>query len=177
MHLIVVRHDLTGFQHLHPVMAVDGTWSVPLRVADAGSYRVFADFSRDNTPRRPPPTCASTAAPTCSRFPAPAQAATSDGGYAVRLDSGAAHAGDESAAALHDHEETAVPSRTQPYLGAGGHLVALRDGDLAFLHVHPSGNSTEFDGRPSPRPAPYRLFLQFQVDGAVQTVAFTEDVS
>ena len=25
----------------------------------------------------------------------------------------------------------------QPYLGADGHLVALREGDLAFLHVHP----------------------------------------
>ena len=26
---------------------------------------------------------------------------------------------------------------TEPYLGAAGHLVALRDGDLAYLHVHP----------------------------------------
>ena len=25
----------------------------------------------------------------------------------------------------------------QPYLGARGHLVALREGDLAYLHVHP----------------------------------------
>lgn len=25
----------------------------------------------------------------------------------------------------------------QPYLGAYGHLVALRQGDLAYLHVHP----------------------------------------
>ena len=25
----------------------------------------------------------------------------------------------------------------QPYLGAYGHLVALRAGDLAYLHVHP----------------------------------------
>ena len=28
----------------------------------------------------------------------------------------------------------------QPYLGAFGHLVALRDGDLAYLHVHPEGD-------------------------------------
>ena len=25
----------------------------------------------------------------------------------------------------------------QPYLGALGHLVAIRNGDLAYLHVHP----------------------------------------
>src|SRR3546814_3056298 len=29
----------------------------------------------------------------------------------------------------------------QPYLGAYGHLVALREGDLAYLHVHPEGAS------------------------------------
>ncbi|NKX51639.1 hypothetical protein HER39_13910, partial [Arthrobacter deserti] len=27
----------------------------------------------------------------------------------------------------------------EPYLGAYGHLVALRAGDLAYLHVHPEG--------------------------------------
>ena len=47
MHLIVVRRDLTGFQHLHPEMAADGTWSTRVRLADAGSYRVFADFAHD----------------------------------------------------------------------------------------------------------------------------------
>src|SRR5215475_9195025 len=30
LHLIVARRDLTGFQHLHPTMAADGTWSIPL---------------------------------------------------------------------------------------------------------------------------------------------------
>jgi hypothetical protein len=55
------------------------------------------------------------------------------------------------------------PVETEPYLGAGGHLVALREGDLAFLHVHPT------EGR-------YRLFLQFKVDGRVETVAFTREV-
>ena len=44
LHLIVVRRDLSGFQHLHPHMAGDGTWSVPLGVAVAGQYRIFADF-------------------------------------------------------------------------------------------------------------------------------------
>ncbi|HZG89367.1 MAG TPA: hypothetical protein VEZ42_04050, partial [Pseudonocardia sp.] len=45
MHLIVVRRDTTGFQHVHPEMAADGTWSVPLTVGTAGSYRAFADFT------------------------------------------------------------------------------------------------------------------------------------
>jgi hypothetical protein len=45
MHLIVVRRDTTGFQHIHPEMAPDGTWSVPLTLPAGGSYRAFADFT------------------------------------------------------------------------------------------------------------------------------------
>ncbi len=44
LHLIVVRRDLSSFQHVHPVRAADGSWSVPLDLPAGGSYRVFADF-------------------------------------------------------------------------------------------------------------------------------------
>jgi hypothetical protein len=70
----------------------------------------------------------------------------------------------------------------QPYLGAYGHLVALRDGDLAYLHVHPDGEPG--DGRTRPGPGitfyatvpsagSYGLFLDFQHQGVVRTAAFT----
>ena len=56
MHVIVVRRDMTGFQHLHPTQRADGTWSVPVTLPDAGTYRVFADFSvgRRAAHARPP---------------------------------------------------------------------------------------------------------------------------
>ena len=47
MHLIVVRRDGRGFQHVHPTLDRDGTWSVPLTLPEAGAYRVFADFEHD----------------------------------------------------------------------------------------------------------------------------------
>ena len=50
MHFIVVRRDMTGFQHLHPTQRPDGSWSVPATLPDAGSYRVFADFSVGDKP-------------------------------------------------------------------------------------------------------------------------------
>ena len=50
MHFIVVRRDMTGFQHLHPTQRPDGSWSVPVTLPDAGSYRVFADFSVGDKP-------------------------------------------------------------------------------------------------------------------------------
>src|SRR3712207_5524576 len=69
----------------------------------------------------------------------------------------------------------------QPYLGAYGHLVALRDGDLEYLHVHPVE-----DEHVAPAPGPhvgfaatapsagtYRLFLDFRHGDAVHTAAFT----
>jgi|GEM_PF-3189962 len=42
---VVVRRDTTAFQHVHPEMAPDGTWSVRLTLPTAGSYRVFAHFA------------------------------------------------------------------------------------------------------------------------------------
>ena len=57
MHLIVVRRDGTGFQHLHPELGADGTWRAPIALDDAGAYRVFADFSARRRRRtRSPPT-------------------------------------------------------------------------------------------------------------------------
>ena len=58
----------------------------------------------------------------------------------------------------------------QPYLGARGHLVALREGDLAFLHVHPEGDTYEAELERGTR---YRLYLQFRHGGEVHTAEFT----
>jgi len=51
MHVIVARRDLTGFQHLHPTQRADGTWETPVTLRGAGSYRLFADFSRAGEPQ------------------------------------------------------------------------------------------------------------------------------
>lgn len=64
------------------------------------------------------------------------------------------------------------PIETEPYLGAGGHLVALREGDLAFLHVHPNDEGVAFEADLEPDTR-YRLYLQFQHEGKVHTAEFT----
>ena len=65
---------------------------------------------------------------------------------------------------------------TEPYLGARGHLVALREGDLAFLHVHPDEDALAFMAE-FPSAGRYRLYLQFKHEGRVHTAAFTQEVS
>ena len=177
MHLILARRDLTGFQHLHPQMAADGTWSAPVRIEEAGSYRLFADFSHDETPQTLASDLRVDGAASLRALPAPKPTAVSDGGYDVSLDAGSAHPGREADlrfTVTRDGE----PVRTEPYLGAGGHLVALREGDMAFLHVHPTEQDANTVGFAAtfPTEGRYRLFLQFKHEGRVQTVAFTQEV-
>ena len=173
MHLIVVRRDLTGFQHLHPVLRADGAWETDVELPDAGSYRVFADFSHDGEATTLASDLRVDGAADLRALPAPATVADAGDGYAVALDAGAVRAGEEAElrfAVTRDGE----PVETDPYLGAGGHLVALREGDLAFLHVHPTDGLGFMATFPSP--GRYRLFLQFKHEGVVRTAAFTQAV-
>jgi hypothetical protein len=174
MHLIVVRRDFTGFQHLHPTEATDGTWTVPLILEDAGSYRVFADFSVAGRPRTLADDLAVDGTVRSSPLPAPVATQSVDG-LDVRLTEGASRAGRESELAFTvTRNGAAVP--IDDYLGAKGHLVALRQGDLAFLHVHPDEASLRFMAT-FPSAGRYRLFLQFRTGARVHTVAFTQVVS
>lgn len=186
MHLIVVRRDLTAFQHLHPVQNQDGTWSVPLHLPVAGSYRLFADFSYQGRPSTLATDLNVDGRADLQPLPPPALTAVSADGYRVRKQGGRTRPGEEATLRLTVSKD-GLTARTEPYLGAGGHLVALRDGDLAFLHVHPTedGDRATHPGSRDestafavtfPTAGRYRLFLQFKHEGTVRTVAFTQEV-
>jgi hypothetical protein len=174
MHFIVVRRDMTGFQHLHPTEGADGTWSVPVTLRDAGSYRVFADFSVDGKPYTLADDVIVDGTVRSEELPAPVESVAVDG-LRVNLTEGAGKAGAESELAF-DVTRDGKPVKVQQYLGAKGHLVALREGDLAFLHVHPDANRLTFMAQ-FPTAGTYRLFLQFQTEGRVHTAAFTQEVA
>ena len=177
LHLIVVRRDLTRYVHVHPVEQADGSWTVPLRFADPGTYRVFADFTAHGADRTTLGTDV-TVPGAASAEPLPAQAAsTSADGYDVTI---ASKAGDgEERELAFTITRNGTPIAVEPYLGADGHLVVLRQGDLAYLHAH---NEDEPQPGPIrfmveyPSAGSYRLFLQFTHDGRVHTVAFTQEV-
>ncbi|MEU8986124.1 hypothetical protein AB0C98_06415 [Streptomyces sp. NPDC048558] len=183
LHLIVASRDLGTYRHLHPTRAADGTWSIPVELPRAGGYRVFADF----TPAKKGAenlTLGADLAAAGSYEPQPMPAPNTTAkihGYEVRLD-GALRPGRESELKLKVSRGGQPVTNLQPYLGAYGHLVALRSGDLAYLHVHPNGESG--DGRTKPGPAisftatapssgAYRLFLDFKHEGEVHTAEFT----
>jgi hypothetical protein len=175
MHFIVVRRDMTGFQHLHPTENADGTWSVPVALPEAGSYRVFADFSVDEKPYTLADDITVDGSVRSKPLPAPTGVVGVDG-LRVALTEGATKAGVESELAF-SVTRGGKPVAVEDYLGAKGHLVALRQGDLAFLHVHPDENRLRFMAT-FPTAGTYRLFLQFKTtDGRLHTAAFTQEVT
>jgi hypothetical protein len=165
MHFIVVRRDMTGFQHLHPTQRPDGSWSVPVTLPEAGSYRVFADFSVNGKPSTLADDLTVDGPVRSQPLPAPAQSVDVDGLHVAQK------------ALAFTVTRAGKPVAIQDYLGAKGHLVALREGDLAFLHVHPDEDRLRFDAT-FPSPGRYRLFLQFKTaDGRLHTAAFTREVT
>lgn len=180
LHLIVANRSLTAFQHVHPAMDADGLWTIPLTLESGGAYRAFADFAPtggDPLTLGADVLVAGDATP--APLPEPAPTASVDG-YEVALNGTlTAGSGEELTFTV---TRDGRPVELEPYLGAYGHLVVLRAGDLAYLHAHPEGAEPE-PGRTggakvgfhttAPSVGAYRLFLDFQVDGVVHTAAFT----
>lgn len=184
MHLIVVRRDMSAFQHLHPKRDADGTWRSPVDLSTAGVYRIFADFS--------PSALGETITLGTDVFvpgdhapvelPDPGSVWSSEG-YEVTL-AGAPVAGAESELAFTVTRDGDKLTDLESYLGAFGHLVSLRSGDLAYLHTHPveETNPGQLGGpvirfaTTFPTAGRYRLYLNFAHDGEVRTAEYTVEV-
>lgn len=177
MHLIVVRRDGAGFRHLHPEMDAAGTWAVPVEFRAAGVYRAFADFSVGGEQRTLATDLFVSGGEFEARsFPAPQPLAETDG-YEVRLAAGDPVAGEPAELEFSVSRDGRPVEDLAPYLGAKGHLVALREGDLAFLHVHPEGHEVAAEeiefAATFPTAGRYRLYLQFKHGATVHTAEFT----
>ena len=168
LHLIVVRKDLSGYQHVHPTMAPDGTWTVALSLPAPGPYRAFADFT----------TGTGTAVVLGAELPAVAGAAaapsTVDNAFPVT------HEGTLTVGVAEPLLfRVGSKDPLQPYLGAYGHLTMLRETDLAYLHIHPEPALVDGAAKfwvAAPSTGTFRLFLDYQVDGKVHTAQFTVTV-
>lgn len=181
LHLIVVPRDLSSFQHLHPTRDAGGMWTAAADFSSGGTYRAYTDFKP----------AGHQAALTLGvdvavageyrpqKLPVPNTVDTFDG-YDVEL-SGSPTAGEAADLTFTVRRNGKEVTDLEPYLGAFGHLVTIRDGDLAYLHTHPhqeakagsSGGPAIMFNTTLPSSGSYRLFLNFQHNGRVQTAAFT----
>jgi hypothetical protein len=163
LHVVLIRPDLSGFQHVHPEIAADRSFVVP--IDQPGKWHIVVDV-------KPAGAAASIALATNVddevvmdeiALPAPDDhvdvadlAVIRDGlNFTVTKDGSAADG-------------------LEPYLGQSAHLIAVRQGDLSYTHLHPldgTGATYSFDGTlPT---GTYRMFLQFGYQGDVLTVPFT----
>lgn len=177
LHLVVVSRDLAGYAHVHPERAPDGAWSVDLPPLEAGSYRVYADFvpgddAEGLTLARDLSVTGTVERPTT---PEPSRAVSVDG-YDVEI-AGELVPGTSSELSVTVSRGGEPVTDLQPYLGALGHLVAIRDGDLAYLHVHPL-DETDGVGGPTvrfaievPTEGTYGLFFDFSHAGTVRNAS------
>jgi hypothetical protein len=182
LHLVVIRRDLSGFQHLHPTMAPDGTWSIDLTLTAPGVYRMIADFTAVVGGKPVATTLGGdlTVAGDYAPIALPAPARTTDAGGFTATYEGAPDTRSTQPILVTVTGPGGRPAALEPYLGAFGHLVVLREGDLAYLHVHPEPQLV--DGKVKfwlavPSAGSYRMFFDFQVGGQVHTGAWTARVT
>jgi hypothetical protein len=182
LHLVVIRRDLSGFQHLHPTMVPDGTWSVALALAAPGSYRAIADFTAI-VGGRPVATTLGTDLTVGGSYAPIALAApvrqVTTGGFTISY-GGMPRTGSIQPILVTVTGPGGRPAALEPYLGTYGHLVVLRQGDVGYVHVHPEPKLV--DGKvkfwlTAPGPGTYRMFFDFKVADRVHTAAWTVTVS
>ncbi len=178
LHLIIVRDDLSTFSHLHPTRRDDGTWTVEVWFPAPGPYTAFADVAPEGAPAMTLKLPLKIEGDWEQEPLPPISQQSETDGYIVTMQ-GDVLGGEASQLEFHITKD-GVPVKPGPYLGAAGHLVALRVGDLEYLHVHPLESSAHRAiafMMHAPEPGTYRLFLQFLHDGAVRTVDFTVEAT
>ena len=172
-HAFVVSEDLQFFEHGHPRLAADGMFQYPITFPRSGMYRVLSDFYPIGA--TPQLTTETVFVPGASPDP-------------VRLGRDYAPKADRNmrVSMLTIPEQPTVGNRTQirfmlddggleMYLGAWGHMLAASEDLIDMMHEHPyradGGPQVEFEVA-FPRPQTYRLWVQFQRDGVINTVHF-----
>jgi hypothetical protein len=181
LHMIVVRADLTGYQHLHPALGDDGTWRVRLTLPTAGVWRAYVDFTAKSPSQQITPAVLGInlnaeglyrpAGPPTSPTESTVDGVTTSWQGTPRVN--------VSTPVDLRVSRADGPVTLERHLGAYGHLVLIRESDLGYLHFHASdqvSNQTVRFHAQVPSVGRYRAFVDLRFDGRVRTAVFTVDV-
>ena len=186
LHFIVVKSDLSGYQHIHPTLATDGTWSTTAKLTP-GKWRFIADSlpvipgSMSMQMTLGADVVIPGDAPIVP-LPPVSKTATVDG-YTVTAtgEIGVGHAHNFTMTVTKDG---APVIDIGEYLGAYGHLVALDTKTLTYNHLHPGrelqpgvlvGPDVVFQAQ-LPKDNIYRLYFEFNAGGSVHKAELTMNV-
>ncbi|MFH8381287.1 hypothetical protein ACH4E7_10110 [Kitasatospora sp. NPDC018058] len=187
MHFYAIRSDLTGYQHLHPTMAADGTWTADLAALTPGTWRLYASFTPGSGSGKGQDfvlsrtvTVPGNAAPT--PLPAASTTTTVDG-YTVTVQ-GEPMAGMAHPLTVTFAKDGQPVTDLQPYLDTYAHISAFHEGDQSLAHLHPETPVNGDHGGPNlsfhaqlAKSGNWRVFLQFQTGGQLHTAELTLRVS
>lgn len=176
LHLFLVSADLQWFAHEHPVLDADHRFHLDVTLPKPGLYRVLADFyPAQGTPQLAPQTIiaegdAAPAALSADLLPKD----TANLHAELSTDPPLPIAGQKTRLILRVNPGEGL----QPYLGAWAHLLAASDDLIDLIHEHPwiaNGPEMQFT-LVFPRARMYRLWIQLQRNGVVNTAVFTVPV-
>jgi hypothetical protein len=184
LHLIIVNHDLSYFNHIHPEFDGNGKFTIDNSFPDGGDYKLFADF----VPKGGSSMTLSEWVKVEGKEKAH-EAVKADtklvkvvDGKEVELTLSSTKAQDEVTLTFNiaDTQTKKGISNLEQYLGAVGHVVVLSDDAEEYLHVHPvdekaTGPKAEFMTS-FPKSGTYKIWGQFQHQGNVFTVPFVVDI-
>lgn len=180
-HQFIISQDLTYFAHVHPEPHADGSFLLHHRLPKPGYYRLLSDFyPHGGTPQLLPKTIAT------KGYSGPLLPA------AIQPDLSPQKGENLTVELTTEPAQPIVGKKTllfckltpaeglEPYLGAWAHLLAASSDLIDTIHGHPSiadgGPQVQFDLF-FPREGVYRVWIQFQRQGVVNTVAFNIPVS
>ena len=194
-HLFIVSDDLAEYQHVHPELQPDGSFSVETTLPRHGVYKLHADFFPvGGTPQvihRELLTFGHRlASPRVKPVLQPDSALVKVvDGMRITLKPGRsliAGALIPLSYQLEDENTGKPVTDLEPYLGAWGHTLILNEDQSEYLHSHPSDMLSQGADRATVRGGPqvefkamfpsagdYRIWTQFQRAGRVTTVSFT----
>jgi hypothetical protein len=176
-HMFIVSQDLNYFIHDHPVLQPDATFKYTANLPKAGLYRVLADFyPSDGTPQLIPRTVILPGGElkTTALAPnvAPKHAQNLD--VELTLQPPQPVAGATARLLFQVTPEEGL----EKYLGAWAHMLIASDDLIDLIHDHPFVVGTRIQFNITfPRARLYRVWVQFQRNGVVNTVAFTIPVA
>ena len=178
-HMFIVSQDLNFFLHDHPVMSEDGTFRYQANLPKVGMYRLLADYY----PTRGVPqlTAKTLFVPGGQWLPAhpdpdTAPRHTENTDVELTMQPPVPLAGFKTLLFFHLKPGDGL----EQYIGAWAHMLAASDDLIDLIHTHPfladGGPQIQFNVI-FPRARTYRMWVQFQRKGVVNTAVFTVPVS
>ncbi len=198
MHFIIIRKDLQYFQHIHPEFdKTTGEFSIAVTFAADGEYRMFADFMpstsrmemESDSERLPVTVYKDVNVGNLENYKLKPLGSTDHtktfNGYTITIipSSEPLLSQKDFGFTFEIKKDGKLVTNLEKYLGALGHTVVIREGDLQFIHAHPTQNpDAQQIGKVTfmitfPKAGNYKLFSQFQHEGKIITSDFLVNVS